>query len=156
DPAAFAGKDVSGGKIYTVAVTDGAVKASLLGPNNPFLIEPQNLAADFSVYIDPSQPAAKLVVGDEERLLREGEWTDWVPFSLSVSGQLPIQCKCVSGVTASKVPVAARFYLKSVHPVFGLYVTPMNLDPASPAMPISTPSKWAAELARETGRFYTQ
>jgi predicted AlkP superfamily phosphohydrolase/phosphomutase len=40
--------------------------------------------------------------------------------------------------------------------VFGMYVTPLNLDPMSPAMPISTPESFAAELAAATGRFYTQ
>ena len=33
----------------------------------------------FTAYIDASRRFAKLVVGDEERLLRVGEWSDWVP-----------------------------------------------------------------------------
>ena len=49
----------------------------------------------------------------------------------------------------------ARFYLKQVRPEFQLYATPVNLDPLDPAMPISTPDDFAAELA-EGGRFYTQ
>jgi predicted AlkP superfamily phosphohydrolase/phosphomutase len=49
-----------------------------------------------------------------------------------------------------------RFYVKQVRPYFELYVTPINLDPQSPALPISTPSSYAAELAAATGRFYTQ
>jgi predicted AlkP superfamily phosphohydrolase/phosphomutase len=49
-----------------------------------------------------------------------------------------------------------RFYLKQVHPEFQLYVTPINLDPMAPPMPISTPDDFAAELAEATGRFYTQ
>ena len=144
DPAAFAGKDVSGGKVYTVAVGQfGEIKASLIGPRNPFLVEAKNLQADFTVYLDPTQPAAKIVIGDEERLVREGEWTDWVPLTLPM---IPTQ----------SIPVMARFYLKSVRPVFGLYVTPMNIDPVTPAMPVSTPKAWSGELAEATGRFYTQ
>ena len=49
-----------------------------------------------------------------------------------------------------------RFYLKQVAPDFALYVSPLNLDPLAPAMPISTPGTYAADLARATGRFYTQ
>ena len=48
-----------------------------------------------------------------------------------------------------------RFYLKSVRPTFQLYVSPLNLDPLDPALPISTPASFAAELAAESGRFYT-
>jgi predicted AlkP superfamily phosphohydrolase/phosphomutase len=35
-------------------------------------------------------------------------------------------------------------------------VSPLNLDPEAPALPISTPDSYAAELARASGRFYTQ
>jgi predicted AlkP superfamily phosphohydrolase/phosphomutase len=37
-----------------------------------------------------------------------------------------------------------------------MYVTPLNLDPMSPAMPISTPASYAKQLASATGRFFTQ
>jgi predicted AlkP superfamily phosphohydrolase/phosphomutase len=83
------------------------------------------------------------VVGNEERILEEGEWSDWVtvPFDL-----IPTQT----------VPTQALFYLKQVRPHLHLYVSPLNLDPLAPAMPISTPDSYAAELGRATGRYYTQ
>jgi len=49
-----------------------------------------------------------------------------------------------------------RFYLKEVRPDFELYVTPVNIDPMDPALPISTPDDYAAELAKKVGDFYTQ
>jgi predicted AlkP superfamily phosphohydrolase/phosphomutase len=36
-----------------------------------------------------------------------------------------------------------------------LYVTPINLDPANPALPIATPADYASRLARELGPFHT-
>ena len=39
---------------------------------------------------------------------------------------------------------------------FSLYMSPINLNPERPAMPISHPAWYAAELAEATGRFYTQ
>ena len=35
-------------------------------------------------------------------------------------------------------------------------MSPLNFDPMAPALPISTPASFAAELARATGRYYTQ
>ena len=35
-------------------------------------------------------------------------------------------------------------------------MSPLNIDPLTPAMPMSSPDGYAAELARATGRFYTQ
>jgi predicted AlkP superfamily phosphohydrolase/phosphomutase len=49
-----------------------------------------------------------------------------------------------------------RLYLGQVHPDFELYVSPINIDPLDPVMPISHPADFAAELARATGLFYTQ
>jgi len=143
DPFTWAGKDVGGGKVYTVDVVDGLVEGTLYGPKNPFLVEGPKISAGFSVYVDPDEPVAKLVVGGEERVLKVGEWSDWVPVSLEL-------------VPTQKIQVIARFYLKEVRPGFGLYVTPLNLDPMKPAMPISTPASFASELASATGRFYTQ
>jgi predicted AlkP superfamily phosphohydrolase/phosphomutase len=143
DPYTWAGKDVSGGKVYDVGFVDTVAEGKLYGPANPFLVDGSKIEAPFTVYIDPDEPVAKLVVGGEERVLKAGEWTDWVPIRLDL-------------VPTQSVPVIARFYLKEVRPVFGMYVTPLNLDPMSPAMPISTPESFASELAAATGRFYTQ
>ncbi len=54
------------------------------------------------------------------------------------------------------LPVQARFYLKQVRPQLALYVSPLDFDPLNPALPISTPPSFAAELARANGRYYTQ
>ncbi|HER43580.1 MAG TPA: hypothetical protein ENO08_03885, partial [Candidatus Eisenbacteria bacterium] len=49
-----------------------------------------------------------------------------------------------------------RFYLKSIEPYFRLYVSPLNIDPSDPALPISTPSGFSGDIAEGTGPFYTQ
>ena len=143
DPYTWASKDVSGGKVYDVGFVEDVAEGKLYGPSNPFLVDGPKIETPFTVYIDADEPVAKLVVGKEERVLKVGEWTDWVPITMDL-------------VATQSVPVMARFYLKEVRPVFGLYVTPLNLDPMSPAMPISTPASYAKQLASATGRFYTQ
>ena len=141
-PAAF-GKTVSGGNIYRVSLAEGVVNGTLYGPDNPFLTEPEKVSTRFSVYIDAQNPVAKIVAGNQERVLRVGEWSDWVPIEFA-----PMPLRQIRGM--------CRFYLKQVRPDFELYVSPINLDPFEPALPISTPKSYAAELARATGRFYTQ
>jgi len=143
DPAAREEKDLAGGTVYGVSVSDDMVKGTLYGPKNPFLVKSQEASVGFTVYVDPQAAVAKIVVGDEERVVKVGEWSDWVPVTLKF---IPTQ----------SVRVICRFYLREVRPVFGLYVTPLNLDPTKPAMPISTPASFAGELAGATGPFYTQ
>jgi predicted AlkP superfamily phosphohydrolase/phosphomutase len=144
DRLAFLGQPMSGqGNVYRVEETDGVVHAKIYGPDHPLKVTPEKLSVDFTLSLDPDRPAGKLVVGDEVRLLQEGEWSDWVPISFDL-------------VPTQHLPVQARFYLKKVRPELALYVSPLNFDPFAPALPISTPASYAAELARATGRFYTQ
>jgi predicted AlkP superfamily phosphohydrolase/phosphomutase len=143
DTSPFDGKRISGGHVYGVRVRNGKVKGTLFGPDNPFLVETEKTELEFVAHLDPEQPFVKLVVGEEELLLEEGDWTDWVPLTFDF---IPTQ-------SASAM---ARFYLKQVRPTFQLYVTPIDLDPMNPAMPISTPASFAKELAEATGRYYTE
>ena len=143
DPTARAETDVSGGRVVAVRPLDGNFRDVLHGPSNPLRTEPEELTAAFSFYADPDKPLAKLAVGLEERILEVGEWSDWVPIEFRMAPGRTLRGMC-------------RFYLKQLRPSISLYVTPINIDPMHPAMPISEPSEWATELAQRTGRFFTQ
>ena len=143
EPYAFVGQTLSGGAVYPVKVRDGLVRAALEGPDNPFLRKPEKVRAEFTAHVDQANQHVKLVVGTEERLLKVGEWSDWVAVSFPLA---PTQ----------QLMGEVRFYLKSLEPFFELYASPVNIDPLDPAMPVSHPGGYAAELAEATGRFYTQ
>jgi len=132
----------AGGNIQRAEIRRGVLRAALRGPPNPLLAEPENLIAEFIVHIDPVRPTVRIEIGDEDLVLAEGEWSDWTP----VEYPLPL---------FQKLRGMARFYLKQVRPEFQLYVSPVNIDPLAPALPISSPGGFAAALAGD-GRFYTQ
>lgn len=142
-PKASTDRSLSGGAVYAVDATNGVVRGVLEGPENPFLTTKEHVTVPFAVHVSADHRYAKLVVGEEERMLGVGEWSDWVPVSFDL---IPTQ----------HLPAQARFFLARLDPYFELYVSPVNIDPMSPAMPISTDSHYASELARATGRFYTQ
>jgi hypothetical protein len=54
-----------------------------------------------------------------------------------------------------KLPAMCRFYLRHVTPSLELYVSPLNIDPEHPALPISTPPDYARDLSRRVGPYYT-
>ena len=140
-PAALA-EDFSQ-QVFTAPLEDGVFRARLEGPPDPFRQDGAPATAAFTVYVDAANPVAKIVLGDGEALLVEGEWSEWLPaeFGLSLPGQA--------------LHAIVRFYLRRARPL-ELYASPLNLDPIRPALPISTPEGFSAELARATGRFYTQ
>lgn len=150
---AFSGQDISGGEVYEAWAEDNVVSTKLYGPPNPFKNDSEKVTTNFTVYLDPTEERAKLVVhppGDddrqdisEERILQVGEWSDWVSVEFEF-----IPTQTLKGI--------CRFYLRSIRPEFELYVSPINYDPIAPGTPISHPEDYAAELAHETGQFYTQ
>ena len=140
---AFADQDVSGGDIVELDIYDNVVEAELLGPDNPLLREPEQLTAPFTVYIDPETESAKIEVGDQQIVLRVGEWSDWLEVDFEMMPTQHLRGIC-------------RMYLRALEPEFELYVSPIDHDPMAPAAPISTPPDFAAELAEAVDRFYTE
>lgn len=143
EPYAFGGHPLSGGIVQAVRVRNGVVRGTLEGPDNPFLAKPQKVRAEFTAEVDRANRHVRIVAGGEQRLLEVGEWSDWVPVSFPLA---PMQT----------LPGEVRFYLKGLDPFFELYASPVNIDPLQPAMPVSHPGGYAAELAEATGRFFTQ
>ena len=136
------GGPVAGGVIHPIEVREGVVRATLDGPDDPLLKAPGRVTAELVAHIDTSRTFARIGLADEERLLRVGEWSGWVPVRFALAwGELRAQ---------------VRLYLKELEPAFVLYVSPLNIDPLAPALPISSPDGFAADLVRATGRFYTQ
>ena len=133
----------TGGRIYIVDNFDNKVETRIVGPPNTFLEGSPDAEIPFTVYLDPDYPVGKIEVQDTEMILNEKEWSDWVTLRFSL---MPF-------VSAQGI---VRFYLKSVRPDFELYVSPIQLDPRAPALPISTPPSYAKELAEAIGPFYTQ
>lgn len=137
-------RDVSGGRIERVPMRDHVMECRLRGPVNEFSDKQEPIEIRLTIYRDPEQPAAKIVVGDRTLILKEKEWSDWVVVKFPI---VPY------AVEASGI---CRFYLKSVHRPFGLYVSPINIDPANPSLPLSTPPDYSRRLVKELGYFYTQ
>lgn len=136
-------EDIGGGRIHEVYMIGNQVEAKLPGPDNTFKKDKPEITIDFKVYVDPEYPVAKIVIQDQEFILNEGEWSDWKKVRY---GLIPTQG--VNGI--------CLFYLKQVRPEFKLYVSPINIDPAAAALPISTPKSYSEELEKKFGSFYTQ
>jgi hypothetical protein len=81
-------------------------------------------------------------VGGETVLLTPGRLSQWVPVVFRVLPGVRIHGIC-------------RLLLTEMAEHVSLYVTPINIDPDRPAMPISYPAYYAPYLARRIGRYAT-
>jgi predicted AlkP superfamily phosphohydrolase/phosphomutase len=137
-------EQITGGAVYPVTLSDGRARVRLIGPENTLREDGPDSAADLDIWVDRDHKLAKIAVQGHEVLLRQGEWSDWV----AVRFEMLPHVKHVTGI--------CRFYLKEAAPHLKLYVTPINVDPMDPALPIAAPAGFAPELASRFGRFYTQ
>lgn len=131
-----------GGQRIKVEVKDGRVDAQLAGPPNPIRTDAEVVQVPFSVRIDAEAETAELRIGRERVSLRPGEFSDWtaVTFKLGLGVKLRGIC---------------RFRLLSIKPHFRLYVTPINIDPENPILPISYPRFFSIYLSKLIGRYAT-
>ncbi len=132
-----AGKHI-GGQQYQVRRVDGVVESNLTGPPNA---DRTSMKCPFKVEFDEKTRRATFTIGKEKATVGFREYTRWmvVPFG-SITG-------------------IARLYVQTWDPGekgdVEIYVTPININPDSPVMPISHPFVYAIYLAKTLGQFAT-
>jgi predicted AlkP superfamily phosphohydrolase/phosphomutase len=131
----------TGGEVQIVAREGDRVRGELIGPTNPLRSDAVTLKVPFEVAIEGAERAA-LSIGRDKHVLRLGEYTPWIKV-------------CFRAAPGVKVWGVCRFLLLATEPDFGLYVTPINIDPEKPAMPVSYPSVYSVYLAKRQGAYAT-
>jgi predicted AlkP superfamily phosphohydrolase/phosphomutase len=144
DPATASGRGVGGegGTRVLVSEVEGVIRASLAGPPSPLRADRTPLEIPFSLRPDRARRRARLRIAGRSLWLAVREYSPWIR----------LRFRAAPGVSVHGL---ARFYLTSLEPHVGLYVTPINLDPARPALPLSYPSYYALYLQKMIGDFAT-
>src|SRR5487761_1407360 len=131
----------TGGEVHTVVREGNTVRAELIGPTHPLDPARGNLKLPFAVTIKDDGRATLKVGGVKHELLPE-QYTDWIQ----------VRFRILPGMSVSGV---CKFLLLRTTPELELYVTPINIDPESPAMPIGYPAVYPVYLAKRQGAFAT-
>ncbi len=132
----------TGGTLLLVERAGDTVRGEIPGPPSPFTPEAGEMTVPFTATIDESGEAVSFDFGGNEVTLSVKEYSDW----------LTIEFNAGLGV---KVKGIVKLYVTQISPHFELYVTPINIDPNSPAMPISEPSMFSQYLAKLQGSYAT-
>jgi predicted AlkP superfamily phosphohydrolase/phosphomutase len=131
------------GQQCPMEVTDNVVKGELPGPENTLVKGGGELTVPFSIKLgQEGTGAATLELPDQTLELKNDEYTPWVTLSY----------KAAVGFTVKGI---CRFLLLEQKPHTRLYVTPIQIDPANPALPISHPVSYSMYLAKRQGSFAT-
>lgn len=131
----------TGGECFRVMRDGDVVISELVGPANPFVKEQPTLKCPFKITVKDKENAVLEVNGHED-LLSIGQYSDWIKVSFSAAFGIKVKGIC-------------KFLLAGIEPDLKLYVTPIQLDPERPAMPISHPMVYSTYLAKKQGSFAT-
>ncbi len=122
---------------------NGRLAMSVEGPPNTLRRDRAHASVQLIADVDPDRPYVRLQVGATAAIVREGEWSEWLP------ADFPLIPHLVS------TRGMFRVFAKQLHPSLELYVSPVNIDPEKPSLPISTPGSYAREVAARMGRWST-
>jgi len=132
----------TGGERHLVEVEDDEIHAVLPGPENSLRAEGGTLEIPFKLELDRAKSRVRLRIAGKKFDLGVREYSPWIPLTFRAG----------LGV---KVHGIARFYVTRMDEHVGIYVTPINIDPAKPALPISFPSYYSFYLSKLIGQFAT-
>jgi predicted AlkP superfamily phosphohydrolase/phosphomutase len=130
-----------GGEVLRVQMVGKRVEGYIKGPENSIKKNPQPMRLPFVVNL-LSEDEAELIIDKKKYLLKKNTYTEWIE----------LKFKAGLGI---KVQGIARFYLLETQPNFRLYMTPINIDPENPALPISFPYFYSVYLSKLFGKFAT-
>ncbi|TAH37860.1 MAG: nucleotide pyrophosphatase [Planctomycetota bacterium] len=137
----------AGGEKTTVQRRGDTVYASIVGPVNPMVEGTPVMRLPMRVDVLEENRRIRISIGkkgDEQSFeLGVREYSEWITLTFKAAPVIGT----VTGI--------ARFYCMGTAPEFGLYMTPIHIDPANPAMPISHPGVYAIYLAKKHGQFAT-
>ena len=131
----------TGGEQCTVQKVNDMITAELVGPPNSLIENGGVMKCKFTFKTTDKDQGLLKINGDTHKL-RKGRYTDWIK----------VVFKAGAGVSVKGV---CKFLLLNTDPDFELYVTPINIDPDNPAMPISHPPVYSCYLAKLQGPFAT-
>ena len=130
-----------GGTRYPLRPVEDWFEGVLVGPNDEMVEPSAPMRIPFRVQ-RLSNNSSTLDIQGESYKLEIGKYTPWVRLRFPTTA-------------GASVRGIARFLLTEVQPDVSIYVTPIEIDPENPALPISHPRYYAIYLAKLLGSFAT-
>jgi predicted AlkP superfamily phosphohydrolase/phosphomutase len=117
-------------------------ETTVKGPENLFREDEARLEVPMTIEMDRTAGRARIAIGRDKWELEPRKLSEWVKLTFRAAPGIKVSGLC-------------RLMVTEMDEHFSLYVSPINIDPEKPAMPISHPSYYATYLAKKVGPFST-
>ena len=131
-----------GGVRIPVTLDADCVRTRVEGPENPFAADGRPLAVPLTFRLDRPRKTVEVDAGGVHLTLSPGRLSDWVTLRFRAAPFVT-----VTGLT--------RMLILEMDEHLSVYLSPINLDPEKPGMPVSHPGYYATYLARKIGPYAT-
>jgi predicted AlkP superfamily phosphohydrolase/phosphomutase len=130
-----------GGERVRVNLEGNVIRSYLVGPENTINGDGGPMRCPLEIRITRDGEAELQVCGQTHKL-RKGQYTPWVRVAFKPGLGIKVRGIC-------------QFLLLNTDPDFELYVTPIQIDPDKPALPISHPAVYSCYLSKMHGLYAT-
>jgi predicted AlkP superfamily phosphohydrolase/phosphomutase len=135
-------KKREGGIAIPIEVKDNRIETYISGPENTMLKKPEEIRLPMRIAIDRARDKAAVEVSGQKFRLKKNVFSPWTRITFRPGLGIKIKAIC-------------RFFIPQIQPHFEMYITPLNIDPEKPALPISHPFIYSVYLAKLLGSFIT-
>ncbi|MBZ5495921.1 MAG: alkaline phosphatase family protein [Acidobacteriia bacterium] len=135
-------KVMEGGVRIPVTVAGDCIHTYISGPDNTLRKQAVEMRLPLRVTILPDAENVNLHVDGQEFCLKKGELSPWIRLTFRPGLGIKVRCIC-------------RMLILDVRPEFEMYITPLNIDPEKPALPVSYPFYYSIYLSKLLGKFVT-
>ena len=137
-----AGDTEFGGKLVRLEMNGDAAATTIEGPVDPTSDKFKRISIPIDFKLAPDGKSVTVNLQGQTATLGERQWSDWFHARFRVTPFLSLHSTC-------------RFYILQSSPELRVYMSPLNLDPENPPLPISSPPGYSAELAKKHGLIKT-
>lgn len=135
-------KKREGGINIPVTINGNKIEAYISGPENSLLKKKEEISLPLTITLNNENEEALIEVSGQKFKLKKKEFSPWIRLTFRPGLGMKIRAIC-------------RFFISQIKPHFEMYLTPLNIDPEKPALPISHPFIYSIYLAKLLGSFIT-
>ncbi len=140
DPAKAAKRE--GGVAIPVVREGDRIRTHISGPENSLLKTPAEVRLPMAITVNDEAESAVVEVSGQKLSLKKRTFSPWIRLTFRPGLGMKVRAIC-------------RFYVREIRPHFEMYITPLNIDPEKPALPISHPFIYSVYLSKLLGSFIT-
>ncbi|MBD3415471.1 MAG: nucleotide pyrophosphatase [Candidatus Aminicenantes bacterium] len=131
-----------GGMVIPVKIHGNQVQTYISGPVNSLRKEEKEIRLPITIDLHKKNNSVSIRVSGQTHHLNTNQLSDWIKITFKPGLGIKIRAIC-------------RFYVSEISPEFKMYLSPLNIDPEKPSLPISHPFIYSVYLAKILGSYNT-